>query len=83
MRSETTVRHLERRVAALEHEVASLKRSPEAERARARELLIAHLRAHEDVEPLKFAVDHELPTDVVESVLQEFDRKKWTVPVDD
>jgi len=83
MRSESTVRRLERRVENLEREVSSLKRSDEAEVERARSLLIAHLKKHTDVDPLTFAVRNDLPSDVVERVLQEFDRKSWTVPVDD
>jgi hypothetical protein len=44
---------------------------------------LAHLRTHPDVEPLAFAVRHDLSNEVVERVLEEFDKKNWTVPVDD
>jgi hypothetical protein len=83
MRSEPAIRRLERRVETLEREVSLLSRSPEANLERARSLLIQHLRSHTEVDPLTFAVRNDLPSDVVETVLQEFDRKNWTVPVDD
>ena len=83
MRSDPAIRRLERRVQTLERQVSGLRPSREAQMERARTLLLAHLRTHEDVEPLAFAVRHDLSNEVVERVLEEFDKKKWTVPVDD
>ncbi len=83
MRTESKVRRLERRVETLEREVAQLRRSEEADLERARSLLFEHLKTHEDVEPLVFAARNDLPNDIVEKVLEEFDKKRWTVPVED
>ena len=83
MATHASIRRLERRVATLERQVSGLRPSHAAEMERARTLLLAHLRVHPDVEPLAFAVRHDLSNEVVERVLEEFDKKNWTVPVDD
>ena len=83
MRAKPSIAQLDRRVEALEKEVASPRKDPKLVVERARSLIFQHLKKHESIEPTAFAFKNDLPSDVVEKVLREFDRKRWTVPVDD
>jgi len=84
MTDEAAIQLLERRVSEVERELQSLRgRKLQAEVEEAKRLLFAHLKQHADVEPLQFAIQHDLSLEAVELALEDFDRRKWTVPVDD
>lgn len=84
MADEAAIERLERRVSDVEKDLRSLReRNLQAEVEEAKRLLFAHLKQPAEVEPVSFAAHHDLSLEAVELALEDFDRRKWTVPADD
>jgi hypothetical protein len=84
MIDETTIQRLERRVSEVEKDLRSLRgRNLHAEVEDAKRLLFAHLQQNPEIDPVRFAAHNDLSLEAVELALEDFDKRGWTVPVDD